>query len=81
MIVSQQQFEEVMDDCMNLLQPLMRQLSQHDEVFTSITIGILIGSFLTTRRTVVDRNDAVQAIHETVNYVDELQEMRRRNLQ
>jgi hypothetical protein len=70
-----------MNDCLEMLTPLMRHLAKEDDVFAAVTIGVLIGAFLTTRASAEARNCAVEAINSTVAMVDEVQEERRKHLQ
>lgn len=74
-------FEEMMEPALERLQPLMIELSRQNELVTSVTIGMLIGAFLTTRKTAEDREDVERLIQKTLYYVDKLQLEKLRTLQ
>ena len=76
-----EKFEELMDEALERLQPLMEVLSRQNELVTSVTIGMLIGAFLTTRKTAADREDVERLIQKTLYYVDILQLDKLRTLQ
>ena len=81
MTVNQEQFNEVMDGCFDQLQPLLHHLMRQDDVYAAMTIGVLIGSFLTTRKSAADRHHAARMIEETVAHIDAINLERSRKLQ
>jgi hypothetical protein len=73
MTITREEFDMVMDECLETLTPLTRKLAKLEDTYASITIGVLIGAFLTTRKTRAARDRAVTDILATIEHIEGIQ--------
>jgi hypothetical protein len=73
MTITREDFDTVMDECLDSLTPLIRKLSKQEDVYASITIGVLLGAFLTTRKSREARDQAMSTVLEAIEHVQDLQ--------
>lgn len=80
MSITQEQFDDHMDDVLELMTPTARALRKHDDVFVAIAIGMLLGAFLTSLKG-ERRKEAEIMVSQTLEFTDQIRDEMRRRMQ